>query len=324
MTPETEHAIVGPTRATTKARAYVQLSKLYIFDYCLGPLIAWTLLPAATRLHAQTVLTLVVFTLGEVAIFAATVTFDDVTGYRDGSDAINYGRDAPARRLARKPLLTGALSVTEAVRFGWAATAVGVLLWAAAVALAPHRLTWAIVTAAVGLVLAVQYSWGLRFSYHALGEVVIIILWGIMVLVPYGLLSGVADGFVVVQTLLFGLGPVLYSVYSNTNDIAGDARIGRRTIATTLSSCGNAVYIGALSLAETLIIIGSAVIGVAPWWFPVMLLPTMALRIVQYGIVFRRGDILQARKIGIWTNLTTIVLLVAANLLYPLVERSAS
>jgi 1,4-dihydroxy-2-naphthoate polyprenyltransferase len=322
MTTETGRVGSTPTKAAAKARAYARLAKLDIFDYYLGLLIVWALLPATGRLHTWNLLILVVFALGEVAVIAAAVAFDDVTGYHDGSDATNYGPDAPARRLARKPLLTGALSPPEAVRFGWAATAAGALLWAASVVLAPHRPTWAIAVAAICLVSFVQYSWGLKLSYYALGEVVLTILGMSVVLVPYGLLSGTAGGFVIVQALLFGLGPVLFGVYSNTNDIAGDARASRRTLATTLSCRGNAAYIGVVSLVETLIIIGSTVIRVAPWWFPVVMLPTMALRVIQYAIGFRRGDILRARKLGIWTHRTTVVLLVVVNLLYPLAEKS--
>lgn len=297
-----------------KVRAYARLAKLDIFDYYLGLLVVWSLLPAADRLDVWSLLTLAFFLLGELCVVATTVAFDDVTGYRDGSDAANYGPDAPARKLRRKPLLTGALSPAEAMRFGWAAAVVAALAFTVSVLIAPHHPTWAIVATVLCGVAFVQYSWGAKLSYHGWAEVV---LAGVAVgwlLAPHGLMSGTAGGFVVVQALVFGLGPVLFGVYSNTNDRAGDASVGRRTAATVLSARGNAVYIAAVSLAETLIIVGSAALGVAPWWFPLVMLPTIALRAFQYDTGFRKGDILRARWLGIRAHRTTVALLVVVNL----------
>lgn len=298
----------------TKLRAYARLAKLDVFDYYLGLLIVWSLLPAADRLDARSLATLVVFLVAELCVVVATVAFDDVTGYRDGSDAVNYGPDSPARKLRRKPLLTGALSVVEAVRFGWAGVVAAVLASSVAVLMAPHHPTWAIVVVVLSGAAFIQYSWGAKLSYHGWAEVV---LAGVAVgwlLAPYGLLTGMAGGFVVVQALVFGLGPLLFGVYSNTNDRAADAAVGRRTAATVLSPRGNAVFIAAVSLTETLLIVGSAVIGLAPWWFPLAMLPTIALRAVQYHTGFRRGDILRARRLGIRTHRVTVALLVAVNL----------
>lgn len=312
------------TPVAAKARAYVRLAKLDIFDYYLSVLVVWSLLAGAARLDVQNLFTLAAVLLGQVFVAAAAVAFDDVTGYRDGSDAANYGPDASLRRLARKPLLAGTLSPTEALRFGWATMAIGVLLWIASVAMAPYRPPWAIAVAALCLVAFVQYSWGAKLSYRGWGEVVLAGFGVGLVLAPYGLLAGTIEAFVVVQALLFGLGPLLFGVYSNTNDIAGDAKVGRRTAATTFSSRGNAAFIGSVSLSETLIIVGSALAGLAPWWFPLVMLPTIALRAIQLDTGLRRGDILRARKLGVRTHRTTVVLLIVVNMLYPLIGQGAS
>jgi 1,4-dihydroxy-2-naphthoate polyprenyltransferase len=300
-------------------RAYARLAKLDIFDYYLGLLIVWSLLPAADRLDVQSLLTLAVFLAAQLCVVAATVAFDDVTGYRDGSDAANYGPDAPARKLRRKPLLTGALSVADAVRFGWIGVATAVLTSIAAVLMAPHHPIWAIALTAASGAAFIQYSWGAKLSYHGWAEVVLAGVAFGWLLAPYGLLTGMAGGFVIVQALIFGLGPLLFGVYSNTNDRAADAAVGRRTAATVLTPRRNAIFIAAVSLAESLIIVGSAVIGVAPWWFPLAMLPTIALRAIQYHTGFRRRNILRARMLGIRTHRVTVVLLVAVNLLAGLV-----
>ncbi|MGH3874250.1 MAG: UbiA family prenyltransferase [Pseudonocardiaceae bacterium] len=311
MTSELKRPVAVPG---ARVRAYARLAKLDIFDYYLGLLVVWSLLPTADLLDTRVLLTLAVFFVAEVCVCAATVAFDDVTGYRDGSDAANYGPDAPARKLRRKPLLTGALSPAEAIRFGWAMVVTSAAATTMAVIIAPHHPSWAIALAALCAVAFIQYSWGARLSYHGWAEVVLAGVAFGWLLAPYGLLTGLADGFVVVQALVFGLGPLLFGVYSNTNDRAGDATVGRRTAATVLSPRGNAVFVGAVSLAETLIIAGSAALGVAPWWFLPAMLPTIVLRAVQYDTGFRRGDILRARWLGIRVHRVTVALLVAVNL----------
>ncbi|MBV8992216.1 MAG: UbiA family prenyltransferase, partial [Pseudonocardiales bacterium] len=213
----------------TKMRAYARLAKLDILDYYLGLLVVWSLLPAADRLDTRSLLTLGLFLVGEVGVVAATVAFDDLTGYRDGSDAANYGPDAPARKLRRKPLLTGALSPAEVVRFGWSGIVIAALAFTVSVLIAPHRPMWVVAVTVVCGIAFVQYSWGVKLSYRGWAEVVVAGIAVGWLLAPYGLLSGTVSGFVFVQALVFGLGPVLFGVYSNTNDRAGDAKVGRLT-----------------------------------------------------------------------------------------------
>ena len=293
---------------------YARLAKLDIVDYYIGlPLVFAMTLPLL-GLHAGTVGFLLLVLVAEVAVVAAMVAFDDVTGYRDGSDAANYGSDAARRRLARKPLVAGTLTEAQALRFARAATVTSVLLWTAVIALAPHRPMWAIAAAALCLVASVQYSWGLKISYRGFQELFLVGLGVGWVLVPYGLLVGDVDGFVLVQALVFGGGPMIFGLYSNTNDIGGDRSAGRITVATTVSTRANTVFIIALTAVETLLITGSHLLDVSPWWFPVALLPVIALRGTQLYIGFVIGDILRARRMAIHTHRVTVVLLIAANL----------
>ena len=143
---------------TGSIRAYARLAKLDVFDYYLAIPVVWTLVTTTDRLAVRVVATLALFLLGAVWVLASGVAFDDVTGYRDGSDAANYGPDAPARRLARKPLLTGALTPRDAIRFAWCSAAIGTVLWGLAIAIAPYRPGWAIVATLVCLLISVQYS----------------------------------------------------------------------------------------------------------------------------------------------------------------------
>lgn len=307
-----------------KAGAYARLAKLDIFDYYVGLLVVWSLLPTGARLDGRVLVTLTLFLLSEVCTVAATVAFDDVTGYRDGSDAVNYGPDAPARRLARKPLLTGELDVSEAVRFGYAALVAAALLAAAAVAVAPYRPMWAFVVTAVCLVASVQWSWGAKLSHHGFDEAILAGVGVGWLLAPYGLVAGGAPGFVAVQAVVFGLGPLLFGVYSNTNDVAGDASVGRRTAATMLSPRGNALFIAGVSVAQIVVIVGAPLTGLAPWWFPFAMLPVVALRARQLDVGLRRHDILTARKIGITTHRVAVIVLVVANVAWALFDGGVS
>ncbi|WP_042421432.1 UbiA family prenyltransferase [Streptacidiphilus anmyonensis] len=309
----------GVGRAATAPggwRAYARLAKLDIVDYYLSvPLVAAMLVAFGGASAGRTALVSGLFLLGEVTMVAASVAFDDVTGLRDGSDAANYGPDAAARRLVRKPLLCGVLTERQAIRFGWTSVALCAVLWSAAVVAAPARPLWAVLGTAACAVFGFQYSWGLKLGYRGLQELFLAAVgWG-FVLPQFGLLNGGAPGFVVVQALLFGLGPALFGVYSNINDRAADRAVGRLTVAAVVSARGNAVFIGAVSVLEALLILVPAAVGIGPGWFPLAMAPVLVLRCAQWlqGIV--RGDVLGARRRGIHVHRLSVALMAASDLL---------
>jgi len=308
----------GGRLLTPKLEAYMRLAKLDIWDYYLGLLVVLSLLPSAVRLDGKILLTLVVFLISELFVVFACVSFDDITGYRDGSDARNYGPDAPARKLRRKPLLDGRLTEAEALRFAWWSTAAAVVTTALAFAIAPHTPAWAVALVIVSHATFIQYSWGLKFSYIGMSEVVLAGVAFGWLLGPYGLVAGTAPGFVVVQAIVFGLGPMLFGVYSNTNDIEGDRSVNRRTMATVLSPRGNALFVATMSALEALVIVGSSVAGIAPWWFALAMAPVLAMRTTQWVLGFRRGRILDARKLGIRTHRVAVLIFIVVNLAHPL------
>lgn len=307
---------VGDVRPESKIRSYTRLGKLDVYDYypSIAVALSAALLPLS-KLPPSTPAMCALFVVGSVFVIMAMVALDDVTGYRDGSDAANYGPDDPLRNKLRKPLVAGTLTLREALGFGWGTAAVGALLWAAAVASAPHRPTWALVLIAVLFVVSLQYSYGLKISYHGFQELFIAGLGVALVVAPYGLAAGRFSWFVLVEGVLFGFGPLMFGVYSNTNDIPGDRAVGRPTVACLASPKGNAVFIGALSGAEFLLGAACSATGVAPWWFVLWMLPATALRARQYLIGFRGGDIMRARKLGFTVHRVSTALLIAANLL---------
>ncbi|SDC53331.1 UbiA family prenyltransferase [Actinokineospora iranica] len=307
-------ATLSLTAAPGRVGAYARLAKLDVWDYYLALPLAWSLAGAAAWFTPAVLGTLAAFGVGTVCVVSAAVAFDDVTGHRDGSDAANYGPDAPARKLARKPLLTGELAEADAIRFGWAAASAGALLWALAAVLAPFSALWTVGLLALCLVTAVQYSWGVKLSYHGWQEVFLAGFGVGLVLVGVGLTAGAPSEFAVVQSVLFGLGPLLFGVYSNTRDADGDAAVGRKTAAVLLSRQGNKAFIVALTLAEIALIVTAAGLGAAPWWFAIAMAPAVFLRVAQLRRGVGLGDLLRARLLGLWAHRATVATLIAINL----------
>lgn len=191
MTSSAQHwprAVAG-ARQESKLRSYARLAKLDVYDYYLSILVVLSavLFPA---LDAMTVPVLLLFLAGEVLVTAAMVALDDVTGYYDGSDAANYVPDTPTRRLLRKPLVAGTLTVGEAKWFGWLAASAGGVLWLLAVFTAPHRPVWTVALLVVTFVAMPQYSYGVKLSYRGFQEFFLAALGLALVLVPYGLIAG--------------------------------------------------------------------------------------------------------------------------------------
>ncbi len=306
-----------PVVAEPKLVSYARLAKLDVYDYYLALLVVLSavLLPF-DRFDPAVLVTLAVYGAGTVFMTAAMVAFDDLTGYRDGSDIANYRANPSLRRSRRKPLVAGTLTEREALWFGWVTAVLGAAILVVAVLTAPHAPQWTIWLTAVTFVIALQYSYGLKISYHGFQEAFIAGLGWAMVLTPYGLVTGGFDLFILVQALLFGLGPLLFGVYSNTNDIAGDRAVGRPTVAALTSPRGNMLFIAALSGAEFLLGAVASATGVAPWWFVLLMLPVTVLRARQFGLGFGpRKDILLARATGFTAHRLSAALLVAANLI---------
>jgi 1,4-dihydroxy-2-naphthoate octaprenyltransferase len=303
-------------RPESRARSYARLAKLDVFDYYLSiPLVLSAVLLPLTRFDLVVLPMLLAFLLGEVLAMAALVALDDLTGYRDGSDITNYGPDTPLRRKLRKPLVAGTLTPREVIRFAWLTWILGGGLLALAVAIGPHRPLWTVVLVVVTYLSMPHYSYGAKISYHGFQEFYIAALGWALVLAPYGLASGQFSWFMLIQALLFGLGPLLFGVYSNTNDIDGDRGVGRPTVAALASPRGNALFIGVLSAAEFLIGAVGSLTGAAPWWFVLLMLPVTVLRARQYWTGFRAHDIMRARKAGFTVHRLSVLLLIGANIL---------
>ncbi len=231
----THDSAVAPTPITARVAGYLRLGKARIYHHTYGWLLALLLLRIDGLVNATTVTALVLTFVMVQAIQWSGGAFDDLGGFRDGSDAANYaGR--PARTRAKKPLLIGVLNERQAMVFGVSCWVVGVAAGLLAVASLGGRAPLIAVLLLIGAQIAsAQYSVGLKLSYRPVGlELTIFYVISAIALYPYWLIAGRLDPEILLLSALFGLWFLMVVSYGNASDRAGDAAVARRTLAVLL------------------------------------------------------------------------------------------
>ncbi|MCQ8831643.1 UbiA family prenyltransferase [Streptomyces malaysiensis] len=302
-------SLTGESRTTARprgggdvARGLFRLSKIFVYQNYFGWGMAWLTLSPQARDRPGTTAAMLLFLLGSMGIVTCTCATDDLVGFRNGSDARNYKSGETKRDIRGKPLLSGAVTEREAVRFIVCAASVAVLAGIGAF----WALDWRAPAAAyllygVGFFFSVQYSAGLRLSYHRGGaETLLCLATTAGLLAPYLAVERHWSSPAVLAGLLLGLWLVMVSSYSNVNDADGDRSVGRRTLA---ASTGPRVY----KTAMVLLVLASAtlicLLGLAtpwPWWTLLTLLPATVLHTAQLREGPLRGRWLSARKLGLY------------------------
>ncbi len=279
----------------------LRLSKLFVYQHYFGWALAWlALTPAALHRHGATA-SMCLFLLGSMGIVTCACSADDIAGFRNGSDAVNYRASERRRNIQAKPLLSGAIAEREAVAFAACAAVVA----AAAGMAAFWALSWqaplaAYVIYVAGAVFSVQYSAGLRFSYHRGGaETLLCLATASGLLAPYLAVERHVSAPAVIQALLLGLWLVMVSSYSNVNDAEGDAAVGRRTLAVTTGPGTFKAMMVVFFLASAGLVCGLALGTRWPWWTLLTMLPATALHATQLYVGPVRGQWLRARKRGL-------------------------
>jgi 1,4-dihydroxy-2-naphthoate octaprenyltransferase len=309
----------GQQPLQNRLRAYAQLSKLYIFDQYFGIAIVWSLLPASMRFDSRTIVLLLVSLVSIMATVVAAVSLDDVKGFRDGSDLVNYTSSnlAGLRDIQRKPLLAGTLTEAQAIRFGLSLAVIALVVAFTGFASVGGHPWW---LPLVGLAIfgtGVQYSYGIGFSYRYLGaeEVILTLGTAAIVFLPYPLITGGLPLFVFVQALLFGVWMLQVTVFSNTHDIVGDRPVGRSTVASRFSERGNDVFIvGVFSCGWVLLAVGVVTDSLPVLGF-LALTPFLVVQAAQLRIGVARHDPLRARKLGLYGYRFATIVMIGTNLL---------
>ncbi|WP_405493714.1 UbiA family prenyltransferase [Nocardia sp. NBC_00511] len=278
------------------------MSKVAVFQHYFGWALAWLLLDPSTAGRSATVSAMCAFLVGSFGIVAATCALDDIVGFRNGSDAVNYLQGDTRRDIRRKPLLSGAVTEKQAIIFVGCAAALAVL----AGAYAFWQLDWrapllAVVLYAAGLVLSMQYSAGLRVSYHrGGGETLLFIATACGLYAPFLAVSGHWTAPAVTEGVLLGLWMVMVSSYSNVNDAEGDRGVGRRTLAATSGPTLITAVLGSLVVAALGTTVWLVIGGGFPWWTLITLGPAALLHIAQVYTGPVRKDWLGARRLGMY------------------------
>lgn len=278
----------------------LRLSKVRVVQHYFGLFLAWSLLDRATLGRPGTTYAMLLFLLGSAAIVACACTADDIAGYRNGSDAVNYKEGETLRDIRMKPLLSGAVTERQAIRFA---------VWSGVVAvvagtLAFWVLDWrapveAYVVYGAGFFFSVQYSAGIKVSYRLGGaETLLCLSTAAGLLAPFLAVHGEWTRPSVVISLLLGLWLVMVSSYSNMNDIEGDRSVGRKTLAVATGTKTVVTVMAALFALSTALLVWISLSDL-PRWALLIILPTIALHAAQLYHGPREKNWLKARRLGL-------------------------
>jgi|SRR5579875_309649 1,4-dihydroxy-2-naphthoate octaprenyltransferase len=277
---------------------FIRLSKLNVYQHYYGLVLAWLMVPAAALHRPGVTAAMLLFLVSQVGVVACTCAADDLTGYRNGSDAANYKPGDLGRNYRTKPLLTGVLTERDVVAFVAASAAVAVAAGLAGFTVLGWHVPPAAVLVYVASLATTQYSAGLRISYVPAGtEILLCLETAAGLLYPYLAVARQSSATAVIVALILGMWLVMVSTYSNVKDAAGDAAVGRRTLATL----GPAVYKTAMVVFYLTYLGLTFALALAtnwPWWTLLTLLPVTTMRTVQMYEGPVRNRWLLARKIG--------------------------
>ncbi|HEV7806228.1 MAG TPA: prenyltransferase [Solirubrobacteraceae bacterium] len=275
--------------------AYKDLAKLDVFDAYLCVPLAWTLLDGAQAVQPRTIALLVLLLLFNVGYLAAASALDDVQGVRDGIDIVNYSESGVLRKRKRKPLLDHRLSERQALRFSWTCVAASLLAAAAAFALAGAEPWWFAPLVVGTILLAINYSWGLKLSYLGGQDFVVIFGFALNFNVMMVLLTGGLSWIAVVEGVLLGCWLMHVGSWANNNDREGDLQARRMTSAARLSERGAQRYTAGLYVLGWAVLVAGVATGTLPWWFLPLQIPALAMQIAALRVGIGERNNLAAR-----------------------------
>lgn len=294
--------------------AYARLGKVSLFEIWLGPVLAWSLVLGDGHTDARSFALCALFFAAIATGMWATHAFDDVTGFKDGSDLRNY---APERRRSQvKPLVRGDLTVRQATTFGFLTAGLAIACVLAFCVAAGFRPWWVFLGGLAVIVFGAQYSTGINFSYRFVGggEVLTGVTLAASVVLPYAAVVQQLDGGAVVQGLLFGTWLVQVLMCSNSADAEDDRLVGRRTVAAMTTVRGNRMVVAAVFAFGPVLTLSAAALGVLSPWSAVALLPAWALQahVLRNGL---RGRWRNQRNYGFQALRLAVLGLVIVNVL---------
>lgn len=298
--------------ARPKVRALLDLGKLGLVDLWLGFFAGASLLGTGLLASPRSPAILALCLLFGVLVIALTCSLDDITGARDGVDRACHG-GAP-RWGVRKPLLDGSVTERQALRFSAVLAAGAAASLAGALALAWPLPAWVALAAIAIPLLPINYSYGLRLSYHGAGEIAVFAGGAGSVLIPVALVARAAPPPVLLCAGLVGAWHAQIVLCSNAHDAAGDRAAGRRTLAARMGPQGYRLFAFAVFAVVWALEAAALSAGVVSPLHAVLLLPAAVMQAAQLWLGARRGLWLDARRLGFRVLGAGVLGLTVANL----------
>jgi 1,4-dihydroxy-2-naphthoate polyprenyltransferase len=216
--------------------------------------------------------------LALVVSLALQVAVNYANDYSDGTRGTDADRVGPMRLVGSGAATPRQVLLAAGIAFGVAAVA--------GLALAALSSWWLVAVGAVCIVSAWTYTGGpAPYGYRALGEVFVFVFFGPVAVVGTTFVqTGSVEGLALAASVPPGLLIVAILVVNNLRDLAGDAAVGKRTLAVVLGDRATRItYVGLFVVAFAVV----AGIGVVrPWALLALLAAPLAVppsRIVLTG-----------------------------------------
>lgn len=303
---------MGVLRSMARFAVYFQLGKFKIVELWLGFFVGTSLLGRHAIETPRAVAILLLILVAGIAVISATCSLDDIVGVRDGVDQANHL--VGTRWGVDKPILSGQLQEHRALGFVKILGGIALVSYGAVLALAWPLPPFLIGTMTALMLIALNYSYGLKLSYRGAGELVIFAGGAGTVMIPYALVAKTVTAPLLVSAAIVGAWHAQVVMFSNTKDAAGDRATGRMTIAARLSKQGNKRYIFLAFVMVWSGTIGALCTHMLAPRYALVLAPIWVLQACQLWIGLRTEDWLRARLIGFRVLRLGIIALTVINL----------
>lgn len=298
-----------------KLSIYARLGNFKVYFQWIPVLVGWSLSAHPFGLDSTQIVALLAFVLATIAMGCSAGTLDDVQGLRDGIDQLTYAADDTLRPTSGKPLVLGEISENSAYRFALTMGVVGPLLGILAVMLTPHHPLWLLVAVLFTAYASTQYSYGVRLSYHGMGELLLGLLAAGVFLIPLFFLDGHITATGWLEAYLLGSLQAQVTIFSSSNDAAEDRAAGRMTMAARLTPAANRRFITTVLVASWVLTTVGLALGALNSWLILAFLPMWACQAVQVRRGLMQQRWLDARHFGWRAFDAGVIGLVLVNLL---------
>jgi 1,4-dihydroxy-2-naphthoate octaprenyltransferase len=222
--------------------------------------------------------------LALVVALALQVAVNYANDYSDGTRGTDADRVGPMRLVGSGAATPRQVLVAAVMAFAVAAVA--------GLALAALSSWWLVAVGAVCIAAAWTYTGGPSpYGYRALGEVFVFVFFGPVAVVGTTFVQTRSiEGLAVAASFPPGLLIVAILVVNNLRDIAGDADVGKRTLAVVLGDRATRLLYTGLLVAAFAVVLGIG--AVRPWALLALVAAPLAVPPARTVLTGGRGPVL--------------------------------